>query len=62
MNVLVFLGNDAANFSIEPVLRRLREKHATRIVTASSSLQTLQMFEDIRDEIRSAADLTQQDY
>ena len=62
MKVLIYLGNDAVNMSIEPIVRQLRQKHETRIFSPSGSLQTLNIFTDFMDEIKSASELNKNDY
>lgn len=60
MKVLIFLGNDAGNQSIEPIVRGLRCRHHVKIVAQSNRDQQLQSFQDISNEIIPAEKYTKE--
>ena len=62
MKVLIFLGNDAANYSIEGIVRKLRARHETRIFAPDNYKNLLHMFQDFKDEILPTSKCGAPDY
>ena len=61
MKILIFLGNDAANLSIEGTVRKLHERHQLRVFADNMNQQAIGMFDDIMDLIKPSQDCVQED-
>lgn len=63
MHVLIFLGNDASNLSIENIVRELDRRHEVKLVApANCNPQQIQMFDDLAEKIIPMEECTDEVY